>query len=77
MSTYLPRLLRSTREEAQGGAPPASPRYSRGCWWPNIDGANSLSGTLLAFHVNQVIQPLFSTKFSYYTIFLNFFYIIK
>ena len=22
-STYLPRLLRSTREEAQGGAPPA------------------------------------------------------
>ena len=23
MSTYLPRLLRSTREGAQGGAPPA------------------------------------------------------
>ena len=37
MSTYLPRLLRSTREGAQGGAIP----YSRGRWWPNVDGASS------------------------------------
>ena len=65
MSTYLPPLLRSMQEGAQGRAPP---RYSRGRQWPNVDGASSLSGTLLAFHVNQVIQPLFSTKFSYYTI---------
>ena len=36
-------------------------RYSNGRQWPNVDGASSLSGTLLAFHVNQVIQPLFST----------------
>ena len=56
MSTYLPWLLRSMREGAQGGAPP---RYSRGRRGPNVDGASSLSGTLLAFHVNQVIQPLF------------------
>ena len=60
MSTYLSRLLRSTRGGAQGGAPP---RYLRGCRWPNVDGASSLSGTLLAFHINQVIQPLFSTHF--------------
>ena len=58
MSTYFPWLLRSMREGAQGGAPP---RYSRGRRGPNVDGASSLSGTLLAFHVNQVIQPLFST----------------
>ena len=30
-----------------------------------VGDANSLSGILLAFHVNQVIQPLFSTGFSY------------
>ena len=58
MSTYLSRLLRSTRGGAQGGAPP---RYLRGRRWPNVDGASSLSGTLLASHVNQVIQPSFST----------------
>ena len=29
-----------------------------------IGDANSLSGILLAFHLNQVIQPLFSTEFS-------------
>ena len=36
-------------------------RYSKGCRWPNVDGTSSLSGILLAFHVYQVIQPLFST----------------
>ena len=30
-----------------------------------VGDANSLSGILLAFHVNQVIQPLFSAEFSY------------
>ena len=44
-------------------------RYSSERQWPNVDGASSLSGTLLVIHVNQVNQPLFSTKFSYYTIF--------
>ena len=58
MYTYLPRLLRSTREGAQDGAPP---HYSRGRRRPNVNGASSLSGTLLAFQVNQIIQPLFST----------------
>ena len=29
-----------------------------------IGDVNSLSGILLAFHLNQVIQPLFSTEFS-------------
>ena len=38
-------------------------RYSSERQWPNVDGASSLSGTLLVFHVNQVIQPLFSTNF--------------
>ena len=30
-----------------------------------VGDANSLSGILLAFHVNQVIQPLFWAEFSY------------
>ena len=34
-------------------------RYSNGRWWPNVDGASSLSGTSSAFHINQVIQPPF------------------
>ena len=38
-------------------------RYSSGCLWPNVDGASSLSGTLLVFHLNQVNQPLVSTHF--------------
>ena len=36
-------------------------QYSNGWRWPNVDGASSLSGTLLALHVYQVIQPLFCT----------------
>ena len=55
-STYLSRLLRSVRERAQGGG---TLRYSNGRRWPNVDGTSSLSGTLVAFHVNQVIQPPF------------------
>ena len=38
-------------------------RYSRERQWPNVDGASSLSEASLVFHVNQVTQPLFSTKF--------------
>ena len=51
MSTYLPRLLRSMREGAQGGAPSDIQE----------DASGLMSGTSLAFDVNQVIQPLFST----------------
>ena len=42
--------------------------YSNGRRWPNIDGANSCPDILLAFSINQVIQPLFSTQFSYHII---------
>ena len=38
-------------------------RYSSGHLWPNIDGASSLSGILLVFHVNKVNQHLLSTHF--------------
>ena len=64
-STYLPWLLRSMPEGAQGGAPSAIQVGTSGL---TVDGTSSFSGTLLAFCVNQVIQPLFSTEFSYYTI---------
>ena len=42
----------------------ASPRqgtlhYSRGCLWAYADGESLLSEALLAFYVNQGIQPLF------------------
>ena len=65
MYTYLPWLLRSTREGAQGGAPPTIQEDAGGLTYmvqvPCL-------GILLVLHVNQVIQPLLSTKFSYYTI---------
>ena len=62
----LARLLRPTREGAQGGA-----------LSPIQVGASGLTKmvqiscfkVLLVFHVNQVTQPFFSIKFSYYTIF--------
>ena len=46
MSTYLPWLLRSTREGAQGGAPKC---YSKGRRWPNVDGASSLPWNFIGF----------------------------
>ena len=62
----LARLLRPTREGAQGGAPS-----------PIQVGTSGLTKmvqiscfkVLLVFRVNQVTQPFFSIKFSYYTIF--------
>ena len=36
-------------------------RYSNGRRRPNVDGASSLSGALLVFHITQVNQPLLST----------------
>ena len=65
MSTYLPRLLRSMREGAQGGAPST---IQMGTGGPTKMVQISCPEILLAFPVNQVIQPLFSTKLSYYTI---------
>ena len=65
MSTYLPRLLRSMREGAQGGALSAIQTDAGGLMQMV---QTSCPEVLLAFPINQVIQPLFSTKFSYYTI---------
>ena len=72
MSTYLPWLLRPTREEAQGWAPSAI-QMGTGSLTQMVQ--TSCPEVLLVLHVNQVIQPLFSTKFSYYTIFPNLLYI--
>ena len=68
MSTYLPWLLRSMREGAQGGAPPAIQEDTSGLMYM---AQVPCLGTLLVFHVNQVIQPLFSTNFPT-TLFPNF-----
>ena len=43
-------------------------RYSGRGQWPNVDGANLLSRVLWFFHVHEVIKPLFSIKFFYYSI---------
>ena len=65
MSTYLPQLLRSMREGAQGGALSDIQMGTSGLTFMLQISCPEI---LLAFPVNQVIQPLFSTKFSYYTI---------
>ena len=64
-SAYLPWLLRSTREGAQGGAPSAI-QVDAGGLTEMVQ--TSCLEVLLVFCINQVIQPLFSTKSSYYTI---------
>ena len=75
MSTYLPWLLRSTREGAQGGATPAIQEDAGGL--TQIMQVPCL-GTLLVFHINQVIQPLFSTNFPTTLFFPNLFiFLIK
>ena len=56
-------LAWASKTHARGSPRQGTLRYSSGRLWPNIDGASSLSGTLLVFHVNQVNQPLFSTHF--------------
>ena len=65
MYTYLPWLLRSVREGAQGGAPSDIQMDTGGLTYMV---QTSCPEVLLVFHVNQVIQPLSSTKFSYYII---------
>ena len=42
--------------------------YSNRHRWPNVDGANFFLEVLLVFQANELIQPIFSTKFSYYNI---------
>ena len=64
-SSYLTWLLRLTQEGAQGGAPSAIQGGAGGL--TKIVQTSCLE-VLLVFHVNQVIQHLFSTKFSCYTI---------
>ena len=55
-----PGLLRLSREGAQGGAPSAIQAGAGGL--TQVVQTPCL-GTLLLFHENQVIQPLFSTNF--------------
>ena len=64
-STYLPQLLSSLRERAQGGA---LSNIQTGASGPTLMVQISCPEILLDFPVNQVIQPLFSTEISYYTI---------
>ena len=64
-STYLPWLLSSVRKRAQGEA---LSDIQTGASGPTLMVQISCPEILLDFPVNQVIQPLFSTKFSYYTI---------
>ena len=59
-STYLPWLLRPTREGAQGGA---SSAIQTGAGGLRQMVQTSCLEVLLVLHINQVIQPLFSTKF--------------
>ena len=54
-------LVPAFKIHTRGSPRRGTPRYSRGRRWPNVDGASSLSGTLLASHINQLIQPSFST----------------
>ena len=56
-------LARASETHARGNQRRGTLCYSSGGLWPKVDGASSMSGTLLAFHVNQVNQPLFSTHF--------------
>ena len=56
---YLLALAVKTR--TKGSLRRGTLRYSSGRRWPNVDGANSLSGILLAFRVNEAIQPSSST----------------
>ena len=68
---YLLALASKTNE--RGSPRRGTLRYSNRRQWPNIDGTSSLSGFFLVFHVNQVIQPLFSTNFPTILFLLNLF----
>ena len=65
MYTCLLWLLRPTQEGAQGRVP-STIQMGAGGLMQMVQ--TSCLEVLLVLHVNQVIQPLFSTKFSYYTI---------
>ena len=56
---YLLALAVKTR--AKGSLKWGILRYSSERRWPNVDGANSLSGILLVFRIIQAIQPSSST----------------
>ena len=57
-------LARASETHARGSPRQGNLHYSSRRLRPNVDGASSLSGTLLVFHVNQVNQLLSSTHFS-------------
>ena len=57
-------LARASETHARGSPRWGTLRYSSGHLWSSLDGASSLSETLLVFHVNQVNQLLSSTHFS-------------
>ena len=60
----LSLLARAYETHARGSPRWGTLRYSSGHLWSSLDGASSLSETLLVFHVNQVNQLLSSTHFS-------------
>ena len=60
MYTYLPWLLRPMREGTQGSAP-STIQTGAGGLMSMVQ--TSCLEVLLVLHVNQVIQPLFSTNF--------------
>ena len=60
MSTYLPQLLRSMREGAQGEAPSAVQTGASGLMQMVQISCPEI---LLVLHVNQVIQPLSPLNF--------------
>ena len=61
-------LALASKTHAKGSPRWGILRYSNGHQWPNVDGANLFLKVLLVFQANQLIQPIFSTKFSYYNI---------
>ena len=54
-------LALAVKTHAKGNLRRGTLRYSSEHRWPNVDGANSLSGILLVFRVIQVIQSSSST----------------
>ena len=65
---YVYLLALASKTEARGSPERDTLCYSRRHLWPDLDVAKLLSRGLV-FHINQVIQLLFSIKISYYTIY--------
>ena len=61
LHVYL--FARASKTYMRGSPRQGTLCYSSGHQWPNADGTSSLSYNFIGFHVNQVIQHLFSTNF--------------